>query len=131
MTGGMSCRISARLSPRDQPPVRISPPAPTPSNPNWECTPRQRRRTRRRSRGEGSDSRDHKKALDDQESAYLRIPTIQSGYSTIRKQGAAGHAPRAVLNDLLEVKTEFGRVTPWRYEVCAAKGGQEVVECNL
>lgn len=36
-----------------------------------------------------------------------------------------------MLNDLLEVKTQLGRVTPWRYEVRAAKRGQEIVERNL
>ncbi len=29
------------------------------------------------------------------------------------------------------MKTQLGGVTPWRYEVCAAKGGQEIVERNL
>ena len=64
-------------------------------------------------------------------------PTIQSelqiAFSDI-PQFASRHvwrANRALLNDVLEVKTQLGGVTPWRYEVCAAKGGQEIVERNL
>ena len=48
-----------------------------------------------------------------------------------------GGADRIVGNCLhaaercLKVKAYLGGVSPWCYEVCAAKGGQEIVERNL